>query len=115
VHDQKNTTADKTRAKGNQPMSEDVDARAAAWVCAWNAIQASGEIRNQFTKKHGDYKALPDIYWSTVAAAAVFADLARADTPTGVTAAALISEVETVTQAHPRRAQQRFRRRPEIC
>ena len=76
-------------------MTEVPDARVAAWTCAWTAMQAAGEIRSQVTKERGD-EPLPDIYWASVAEAAVFADLARADMSTGVTAVALINGVETV-------------------
>lgn len=78
------------------------DGRVAAFVCAWNALQSAGDIRNQVAKQQQRQRRedapLPDVYWAAVAEAAVFADLARVDMPTGIAACALISQVETAKQ-----------------
>lgn len=74
------------------------DGRVAAFVCAWNALQSAGDIRNQVAERQGGDAPLPDVYWAAVAEAAVFADLARADMHTGITAA-LSSQVETAKHA----------------
>ena len=83
-------------------MTDTGDGRVAAFVCAWNALQSAGDIRNQVNKmaakKQLPDASLPDVYWAAVAEAAVFADLARADMPTGITACAVLSQVETAKQ-----------------
>lgn len=79
-------------------MTDIGDGRVAAFVCAWNALQSAGDIRNQVAKNQHADAPLPDVYWAAVAEAAVFADLARVDMPTGIAACALISQVETAKQ-----------------
>lgn len=76
------------------------DARVAAWTCAWESIQAAQKLR-QPREDRGPRVApepLPDRYWAAVAEAAVYADLARADLPTGQQAFALVNAVETATE-----------------
>jgi hypothetical protein len=81
-------------------MTENPDARIAAWLHAWDTIRFAQELR-QSPKDLGPRVApdpLPELYWAAVAEAAVFAEMARADMPTGQQAIAIINAVETAKQ-----------------
>lgn len=78
-------------------MTEISDARPAAWVCAWNAIQAVQELKKP-RKGATDGEPLPELYWATIAEAAIFAQLAQADVTTGLHAGTLLTAVERAKQ-----------------
>jgi hypothetical protein len=79
-------------------MSEISDARPTAWVCAWNAIQAVQELKKPPKGTRVAREPLDELYWATLAEAAVFAQLASADTSTGISAGTLLSQVEAAKQ-----------------
>lgn len=89
--------------RGGAPKSAP-DERVAAFMCAWGLLQSAARIRSKVTEKDG-HAPLPDLYWACVAEATAFADLARADMPTGVQASALRLQYEAARET----AWERFR------
>ncbi|AEL98520.1 hypothetical protein CL64_gp48 [Mycobacterium phage Liefie] len=58
------------------------DARASAWIGAHERIVAAQKLKVDHKKRVVD--PLPELYWATLAEAAVLAELARADQTTGL-------------------------------
>lgn len=86
-------------------MTETPDARVAAWTCAWDAIRAAQELRQPprqprpLAEQSLEPEPLPELYWAAIAEAAVYAELARADLPTGQQAFTMINAFETAKKA----------------
>ncbi len=64
--------------------TDPTDARASAWICAFDTIRAAQKLK--LNKHKRAVEQLPELYWSLMAEAAIFADLARADFQTGLAA-----------------------------
>ncbi len=56
--------------------TDPTDARASAWICAFDTIRAAQKLK--LNKHKRAVEQLPELYWSLMAEAAIFADLGRA-------------------------------------
>lgn len=73
-------------------MTEIPDVRAAAWVCAWDALAAVQQLKQPPDGPRVAPEPLPDLYWATMAEAAIYAQLAQVDSTTGITAGVILNE-----------------------
>lgn len=80
-------------------MTDMIDGRVAAWICAWNAIQDAQKLKQPPKGPRVQPEPLPESYWSAMTEAAILANLACADTATGLAAGTMINAVETAKQA----------------
>ncbi|QDF19779.1 hypothetical protein QEH38_gp47 [Mycobacterium phage LilSpotty] len=64
------------------PTPQPVDARASAWIGAHERIAAAQKLK--VDGEHRVVDPLPELYWATLAEAAVLAELARADQTVGL-------------------------------
>lgn len=71
----------------NQPPA---DARASAWIGAHERIEAAQKLKLDEKRRVRD--PLPELYWATIAEAAVLADLARTNQTTGLHAGGYLVE-----------------------
>ncbi|ABE67307.1 hypothetical protein SEA_PINKYOSHI_49 [Mycobacterium phage PinkYoshi] len=73
------------------------DARASAWIGAHERIVAAQKLKVDHKKRVVD--PLPELYWATLAEAAVLAELARADQTTGLHAGGyLVDQQERIEE-----------------
>lgn len=85
------------------------DFRASAFVGAWERIGAAQKLKVD-PKTHKIVAPLPELYWATLAEAAVLADLARTDEDPGRDAGRYIADLQKRT-AEPHEAFQRAKAR----
>lgn len=62
------------------------DARPACMVAALDTLRAAQKLKLEPGSKTRAVEHLPELYWALVAEAAIYAELAKADAPTGIAA-----------------------------
>lgn len=92
------------------------DARPAFMVAARDRIEAAQQLKLEPGSKTRVRETLPDLYWSLIAEAAIYADLARADYATGLTAGVHLTEREARIEGARDRAREAVKRagRPRV-
>lgn len=59
------------------------DGRSAAWISAWKLLEAAHKVKSHIGIGQVSAAPLPELYWSLVAEAQVYSDLAKATESVG--------------------------------